>query len=299
MTVSSGNFAELLWPGIREIWGSSYNDWEALYRKIFTVKKSDKAFEKEQGVTGLPLASIKQQGSPIAFVDPYQGYQEEYIPVVYAIGAGVTREMYDDDQYNYISQLPKLLARSMQQTEETTHFNVLNNAFTAGVTAGADGVALASNAHPLVGGGANQSNIPDTASDLTMTSFETACTDIMDFVDEQSLKIYVKPRLLVVPTALWAIGEKILGTDRAVGSADNDINVVRAKAQLIVSPWLTDTDAFFVVTDVPNGLVSYERRAADIDRDNEFNTQNLLFTSTRRWSQGFTDHRCIYASQGA
>ena len=109
----------------------------------------------------------------------------------------------------------------------------------------------------------------------------------------------MKPRLLGVPPAWGARGEKILGTDRAVGSADNDINVVRAKAQLIVSPWLTDTDAFFVVTDVPNGLVSYERRAADIDRDNEFNTQNLLFTSTRRWSQGFTDHRCIYASQGA
>ena len=298
MTISSGSFAELLWPGIREIWGIAYKDWEALYPQIFTVKKSDKAFEKEQGVTGFPLASIKQQGSPVSFVDPYQGYQEEYVPTVYAIGGSVTREMFEDDQYNYINQLPRLLARSMRQTEETTHFNVLNNAFTAGASAGADGVALASASHPLVGGG-TQSNIPDTASDLTMTSFETACTDIMDFVDEQGLRMFAKPRVLVVGTSLWATGEKIMGTDRAVGSADNDINVVRGKAKLLVSPWLTDQDAWHTITDVPNGLVSYLRWAEQLDRDNEFSTQNLQFIATKRWSQGFTDHRGSYHSQGA
>jgi len=298
MTISTGAFAELLWPGIREIWGNKYTDWPSLYTQIFEVKKSDKAFEKEQGVTGLPLASIKDQGSPIPFVDPFQGFQREYVNTTYAIGASVTREMYDDAQYNYINSLPEMLARSMRQTEETTHFNILNNGFSS-TTGTSDGVSIINASHPMVGGGTALRNQPATASDLTMTSLETAFTDIMDFYDDQLLKIRVMPKFLVVPTALWAVGEKVLGTDRVVGSADNDINVVRGKVKLIVSPWLTDTDAWFVVTDAMHGLTSYTRREAEIDRDNDFDTQNLKFSATRRWSQGLTDFRGIYGSAGA
>src|SRR5690349_17885274 len=131
MTVATGNFAELLWPGIAEIWGNSYKDWPALYSQVFDSMQSDKAFEKAQGVTGLPLAGIKDQGSPITFVDPYQGFQKEYVNATYAIGGSVTREMYEDDQYNYINSLPEMLARSMRQTEETVSWNVLNNGFSA------------------------------------------------------------------------------------------------------------------------------------------------------------------------
>jgi phage major head subunit gpT-like protein len=297
MTVATGNFAELLWPGIREIWGATYNRHEPLYTKIFKVKKSDKAFEKEQGVTNLPLAGVKDQGSPVIFVDPFQGFQKEYVNATYALGSSVTREMFEDDQYNYINRIPEFLAESMRQTEETIHWAVVNNGFTAGFT-GADGQVLFSASHPLIGGG-TLSNIPDTASDLTQSSLETAFTDIMDFLDDQSLKIRAMPKTLVVPTPLWHVAEKLMGTDKAVGSNDNDINVVRGKMNVVVSPYLTDPDAWFIMTDVKDGLTSYDRRASEIERDNEFDTQNLKFITTKRWSQGWTNFRGMYGSAGA
>jgi hypothetical protein len=298
MTTTTARYAELLWPGIREIWGDRYADWEAKFSQFFSVKNSTLAWEKDQGVTGLPLAGVKDQGSPVAYVDPYQGYTKEYVHLTYALGAAVTREMWEDEQYGVINKLPQYLARSMRQTEEVTHHSVLNNAFTAGAWAGADGVALAASNHPNVVSG-TQSNIPDTSSDLTMTSLEQAFTDIMDWVDDQQLKIFARPVKLIVPTALWAVAEKILGTDRAVGSADNDINVVRGDVSNVITPWLTDPDAWFIKTNVDNGLTSYVRREAEIDRDNDFDTQNLKFITTKRWSYGFTDWKGIYASAGA
>jgi hypothetical protein len=298
MTTTTARYAELLWPGIREIWGDRYADWEAKFTQFFNVKNSTLAWEKDQGVTGLPLAGVKDQGSPVAYVDPYQGYTKEYVHLTYALGAAVTREMWEDEQYGVINKLPQYLARSMRQTEEVTHHSVLNNAFTAGSWAGADGVALAASNHPNVVSG-TQSNIPDTSSDLTMTSLEQAFTDIMDWVDDQQLKIFARPVKLIVPTALWAVAEKILGTDRAVGSADNDINVVRGDVSNVVTPWLTDPDAWFIKTNVDNGLTSYVRREAEIDRDSDFDTQNLKFITTKRWSYGFTDWKGIYASAGA
>lgn len=296
MTVATGNFAELLWPGIASIWGRDYNDYGPLYTQFFSVKNSDKAFEKEQGVTGLPLAGVKDQGSPIPFLDPFQGFQKEYINLTYGLGASVTREMYEDDQYNYINQIPSMLARSMRQTEETIATNVLNNAF--GTALSADGASIINASHSLIGGG-TMANTPSVAADLTMASLEQACTDIMNFVDDQGLTIMVRPTKLVVPTASWAIAEKILGTDRAVGSADNDVNVVRSKVSLIVTPYITDNDSWFIITDTPNGLTFYNRRAAEINRDNDFETQNLKFSTTRRFSVGCTDYRGVYGTAGA
>ena len=296
MTVATGNFAELLWPGIASIWGRDYNDYAPLYTQFFAVKNSDRAFEKEQGVTGLPLAAVKDQGSPIPFLDPYQGFQKEYINLTYGLGASVTREMYEDDQYNYINGIPSMLARSMRQTEETIATNVLNNAF--GTALSADGASIINATHSLIGGG-TMANTPTVAADLTMASLEQAFTDIMNFVDDQGLTIMVRPTKLVVPTATWAIAEKILGTDRAVGSADNDINVVRSKVSTVVTPYITDNDSWFVITDVPNGLTFYNRRAAEINRDNDFETQNLKFSTTRRFSVGCTDYRGVYGTAGA
>lgn len=296
MTVATGNFAELLWPGIASIWGRDYNDYSPKYTEFFTTKTSEKAFEKEQGVTGLPLAGVKDQGSPIPFLDPFQGFQKEYTNLTYGLGSSVTREMFEDDQYNYINQIPSMLARSLRQTEETIATNQLNNGFTTALSA--DGASIFNASHSLIGGGTG-SNMPATASDLTMASLEQACTDIMNFLDDQSLKIMVRPTRLVVPTALWHVAEKILGTDRAVGSADNDINVVRSKMAVTVTPFLTDTDAWFIITDTPNGLTFYRRRGAEINRDNDFETQNLKFTTTSRFSVGLTDWRGAYGTAGA
>lgn len=298
MTIASGNFAELLWPGIADIWANSYNDYEPLYTKIFMEKKSDKRFEKEQGVTGLPLASIKDEGNAIPYIDPFQGFQKEYVNVTYAIGSIVTREMYEDDQYNYINGIPSMLARSMRQTEETVAFNHLNRGFNAGFT-GADGVSLFNASHPLVGGG-TFSNQLAVAADLTQTSLEQILQDLMDAVDDQQLKIRLMPKALVVPTQLNFRARKLLESSYTTGSGDNDINPVPGLFKdLVVSPYLTDSDAWFVITDSPNGLTHYWRRKAELGRDNEFDTENLKFKNTARWDNGWTDPRGAWGTPGA
>lgn len=298
MTSATGNFAELLWPGIHDIWGESYTDYEPLYKKIFTVKQSDKAFEKEQGLTQLPLASVKEQGAPVNYVDPKQGFQEEYVNVTYGIGATVTREMYSDDQYNYINRLPRMLSRSMRYTEEVIGFNHLNNSENSSFT-GADGVTLSNSAHPLVGGG-TYSNIAATSSDLDQTSLETLTQDLLDAVDDNDFPIRIKPKCLVVPTGFNFTARKLLETANVVGSADNDINPLGGLfTDLVVSPWLTDADAWFIITDAEDGLVWYERWATELERDNEFDTKNLKFTAVGRWASGWTDPRGVFKNPGA
>tara|TARA_R110000822_G_scaffold49674_11_gene130106 strand:- start:2617 stop:3513 length:897 start_codon:yes stop_codon:yes gene_type:complete len=298
MTVATGNFAELLWPGIRTTFGSDYGDYKSVYSRVFNVVRSTQTFEKDQGVTGLPLAGVKEQGSPAPYVDPVQGYQKEYVHVTYGLGSSVTREMWEDDQYRYINRIPRMLARSMRQTEETTHANVLNNAFTT--ETGADGVAVIAATHPNAATATTQSNQPSTAADLTQTSMEQAIIDIMGWTDDQDLKISVQPRLLVVPRQLRYTAQKILMTSGEVGSADNTINPMNDAMEMVSWVFLTDPDAWFVCTDQTEaGLMSFVRRNAEIDRDNEFDTQNLKFLTTKRWDMGVTDWRSIYGSAGA
>lgn len=298
MTVATGNFAELLWPGIHDTWGEKYKDWPALYSKIFSMKRSDKSFEKEQGVTGLGLAAVKEQGAGISYDDPYQGFQKEYVNVTYSLGAVVTREMFEDDQYNYINGIPGMLAKSLRQTEETIAFNHLNRAQNSNFT-GADGTTLASASHPLVGGGTFRNQLA-TAADLTQTSLEQACQDIMDWVDDRSLKVRLMPKCLVVPTQSNFTSRRLLESDFVVGSADNDKNgLIGLFQDLIVSPYLTDTDAWYIITDCDDGLTWYTRRAAEINRDNEFDTQNLKFATTERFSSGWTNPRGVFMSPGA
>jgi hypothetical protein len=298
MTVASGNFAELLWPGIHDIWGQVYKDWPALYSKIFNMKRSSMAFEKEQGVTGLGLASVKDQGDSIDYDDPFQGFQKEYVNVTYSLGAIITREMYEDDQYNYINGIPKMLAKSMRQTEETIAFNHLNRAQNTNFT-GADDVTLANASHPLVGGGTFRNQLA-TAADLTQTSLEQACQDIMDWVDDRQLKIRAMPKCLVVPTQSNFTARRLLESDFVVGSADNDKNgLIGLFQDLIVSPYLTDNDAFHIITDVDDGLTWYTRRASEMNRDNEFDTQNLKFATTQRFSSGWTNPRGYFMSPGS
>lgn len=299
MAISSGNFAELLWPGIKQIWGTAYSKYSPLYTQIFDIQQSDKAFEKHQGVTGLGLLGVKNQGEPIGYDDVMQGFQKEYVNVTYARGVIVTREMVEDEQYNYINQLPAILARSARDTEETVTFNILNRAFNASFT-GADGSALCVTNHALVGGG-TFSNTLATAADLTQTSLETAIQNLMDIVDDRGLKIQVRPKQLVVPTAIALTAMKLLQTTQVVGSADNDKNPIPMflPSQPLVSPYLTDPDAWFIITDVPNGLTFFRRRAAAVERDNDFDTQNLKFAVSERFSTGFTDPRGVFASPGA
>lgn len=298
MTTASGNFAELLWPGIEDIWGKDYNDYEALYTKMFEVKSSDKRFEKEQGVTGLGLAGIKDEGAAVNYDDPFQGFQKEYVNATYSLGTIVTREMYEDEMYSYINSIPKMLSKSLRQTEETIAHNHLNNGFNSSFT-GADGIELFASNHPLVGGGTIRNELVVPA-DLTQTSLEQALQDLMDWVDDRSLKLRAMPKCLVVPTQLNFTARKLLETGYVVGSADNDINPIPGLFKdLVVSPYLTDTDAWFITTDVPNGLTWFNRRSAEIGRDNEFDTENLKTKVTSRFSSGWTNPRGAFGVAGA
>lgn len=298
MTVATGNFAELLWPGLRTVWGNSYKDFTPVWNRVFNEVRSDKAFEKDQGVTGLPLAGVKEQGATASYVDPIQGFQKEYVHVTYALGSSVTREMYEDDQYRYIRRIPAMLSRSLRHTEETTHANVINNAF--GTELGADGLSIINASHPNAADGGTQSNQPSTPADLTQTSLEQAFIDCAGWTDDQGLKIQVGLRSLLVPRQSRFIAQKILRTAGEVGTDANTINPMQNAMEMIEWVYLTDPDAWFVLTDQREaGLTSFLRRSAELERDNEFDTQNLKMLTTKRWSMGATDWRCIYGSAGA
>lgn len=258
---------------------------------------SDKAFEKFQGVTGFGLFAVKDQGKAVAYADPFLGFQTIIDPVVYAMGSSVTMEMYEDDQYNFISKIPTMLADSVNQTEETIAFNVLNRAFNASFL-GSDGVVLASTAHPLVNGAGTFSNRPTVAADLSQTAIENAIIAISDFVDDSNKKISLKGVHLVVSTADQFVAEKILKTEYKVDSADNTINPVQGRLKLMVSPYLTDTDAWFIITDATDGLIFTRRRAPKLQRENEFDTFSLKFVVSSRFGVGFANPRCIYGSPG-
>lgn len=299
MTTATGNFPELLWPGIKKIWGDEYNDWEPLYTKIFDEIESDKAFEKYQSLTGLPMFSLKTEGKSVDYVDPYQGFQKEMINQTYGLGCIITREMFEDDQYNKINGMPKTLARSARQTMETIAFTVINRAFNTSYT-GADGTCLINNAHPQVRTG-SFSNVLATPADFAQTSFETMITQLMDATDDDNLKIKLMPKVLLVPTAIAIRAEKILQSDKVTGSANNDKNVVRGKCELVVSPWLTDSDAWFITTNIMDktGLLWQNRRRSELSRDNDFDTENLKFKQTWRSQCSWINPRCIYGTPGA
>ena len=299
MTTATGNFPELLWPGIKKIWGDEYSDWEPLYTKIFDEIDSDKAFEKYQSITGLPLFSTKHEGKSVDYVDPYQGYQKEMINQTYGLGCIITREMFEDDQYNKINGMPKVLARSARQTMETIAFTVINRAFNTSYV-GADGSCLITNTHQQVRSG-TFTNVLATPADFSQTSFETMITQIMDATDDDNLKIKLLPKILLVPTAVAIRAEKVLQSDLVTGSANNDKNVIRGKCTLVVSPWLTDNDAWFVTTNVmaQTGLLWQNRRKSELSRDNDFDTENLKFKQTWRSQCSWVNPRCIYGTPGA
>lgn len=298
MVTGTGTLATLVWPGIKSVYGIEYKQYPALYSQFFTKEKSTQTFERMQGVTSLPLAGIKEEGGDLPFVGISQAFQKDYTNVTYAIGTVVTREMMEDEKYGVIKKLPKLLAQSMYQTEETIAHNVLNNGFTTEESA--DGSTVFSTTHPLAGqAGGTEQNTLTTAADLNQSSLEQALIDISDLVDDQSLKLRCYAKTLVVPTASQWIAEKILKTNKEVGSADNTMNPMsNQNIKLVVSPYLTDNDAWFLVTDCPEGLTFFTRREADVDRDNDFDSHNLKFSSSKRYSVGVTNFRGVYGVAG-
>jgi len=299
--ITSSSFAKLLWPGLNAIYGKEYNDYPTEWDKLFEHNKSDRAYEEDLGLSSFGLASVKAEGAPITYDSARQGFTTRYNHVVYALGFIITREIYEDDQYGKIGALKaKALARSLRQTKEIIGAGIYNRATTAGYTGG-DGVVLLSASHPNVSGG-TFSNIIATASDLSEAALEQSVIDIAGFRDDRGLLIAAKPRKLVIPYQQQFEAKRILGAEGRVGTDLNDPNVLKDQgifSEVVVNHYLTDADAWFILTDVKEGLKYFERRADQFEMDNDFDTENAKYKATARYSFGWSDPRGIYGSLGA
>lgn len=305
MVIATGAFSADLWPGIKKWFGDSYEEWPSIWPRLVETYQSDRQFEKFQGVTGYGLAGVKDQGGQIPYRDKYQGFPRDILNVFYGIGSTITYEMMRYDQYNLFPKIPKELGKSVRQTEETVVANLLNNGFSTATnpTLTADGLSLFNSAHRLVADNSvTQRNTPATAADLSQTALEQARIDIGNFVDDQNLPIVVTGKKLIVPIESINLAEKILGTEYEVDTGNNTINPVseaRMPMELIVSPWLTDPDAWFIKTSQEDGLVFTEVDPVMLDRDNDFDTKNLKFSAMRGFGVGAVNYLGYYGSPGA
>ncbi len=297
MPHTTSGFGELLYPGLYNIWGDTYPQYPEEYTQIFDIRTSTQAYEKTLGMTGFGLAVHKPEGTGISYGQAFQGYTHTLTHLTNGLGFIVTSEMYEDDQYGKIKALPAALARSIRHTIEIDAANVLNNGFSSSYT-GADGHQMLDTDHPLVGGGTYQ-NEPTTATDLSMTSLEAMLALINDFTDDQGLLMNAKVKKLVIhPDNEWT-ARQILQSDKDPESNFNAINPAKGLMPYTTNHFLTDPDAWFLITDIPNGLVFYWRRRPAFTKDNDFETDNAKFKTTYRCIQGWDDPHGIVGSPGA
>jgi len=300
-TMNSGSFAKALWPGVNAWYGKSYDEYAVEYDQLFDKFTSSKAFEEDVGVSSFGLAVSKAEGTPITYDSERQSFITRYQHVVYALGFIITREVMDDDQYDVVGQRKAQgLAFSMRQTKEVVAANVYNRAFNSSYVGG-DGVSLINASHVLLKGG-TWSNQISTASDLSEAALEQACIDIAGFTNDAGLLIAVRPETLIIPRQLIFEAKRILGTDGRVGTDNNDLNAIKTLGSIpkvVTNHFLTDTDAWFIRTNVPHGMKYFERRGDQFDMDNDWDTENAKFKATARYSFGWTDPRGLYGSAGA
>ena len=299
--INSGSFAKALWPGVNAWYGRAYSEYPEEYSKLFETSTSKKAFEEEVGISSFGLAVQKSEGAPISYDSERQGFITRYQHAVYALGFIITREMMEDDQYDVIGKRKaEGLAFSMRQTKEIIGANVYNRAFNSSYIGG-DGVSLINSAHPTIKGG-TWSNQISTNSDISEAALEQACIDIAGFTNDAGLLIAVRPESLIIPRQLIFEAKRILDTDGRVGTDNNDLNAIKTLGsipKIITSHFFTDIDAWFIRTDVKDGMKHMERRADQFDMDNDWDTENAKFKATARYSFGWTDPRALYASPGA
>ncbi len=299
--INSSSFAKALWPGVNAWYGKAYSEYPVEYTKLFETFKSSRAFEEDVGVSSFGLAVVKPEGAPISYDSERQAFITRYSHVVYALGFMITREAMDDDLYDVVGQRKAQgLAFSMRQTKEIVAANIYNRAFNSAF-AGGDGKELLATDHPLFAGG-TFSNELTTAADLSEAALEQAHIDIAGFTNDRGLLISVRPKTLIIPRQLMFEAKRILTPDGRPGTDTNDVNAMKAMGlvpETVVNHYLTDTDAWFLRTDVPHGMKHFERRADGFDMDNDFDTENAKFKATARYSFGWTDPRGLFGSPGA
>lgn len=299
--MNTGLWGKLLWPGVNKWYGDEYNDWKTEYTDIFAVESSDRAYEEDVSMSTFGLAVQKGEGQPVEYDSTQQGFLDRYTHVTYSLGFVITKELVEDDQYSKAGKLKaSALARSMRQTKEIVAANVLNRAFTAGYTYG-DGKVLCANDHPNVAGG-SWSNLLTTAADLSEASLESAWIQISKYTDDRGLRIAVKPQKLIVPVDDALNAMKIMQTEYEVGTNNNTVNVIKAKypGGVVVNHYLTTgSGAWFIKTDVPNGMKLFERVKDSFTMDDDFDTDNAKFKARMRFSVGCSDKRGIFGTPGA
>lgn len=302
MAINRAQLVKELVPGLHALFGLEYDRYDAEYEEIFETETSERAFEEEVMLSGFGEAPVKFEGSGVTYDTAQESFTARYSHETIALAFSLTEEAIEDNLYDTLSsRYTRALARSMMTTKNIKGANVLNNAFSSSFVGG-DGKELCATDHPTVGN-ETQRNELSTASDLNETSLEQSLIDIAAFEDERGLKINAQARKLIIPTALQFVADRLLETPGRVGTADNDINALRNMGMVpegyTVNHYLTDTDAFFLTTDVPNGLKHFVRSPVSTSMEGDFETGNVRYKARERYSFGFSDWRGIFGSPGA
>jgi hypothetical protein len=301
MAISRAQLLKELLPGLNALFGLEYARYGEEHKEIYETETSERSFEEETKLSGFSAAPVKNEGSAIAYDNAQEAFTARYTHVTIAQGFSLTEEAIEDNLYDSLSgRYTKALARSMAYTKQVRAAAVLNTGFTAAV--GGDGQPLFSASHPLVSGGTN-SNIPTTPADLNETSLEAAVIQISLWTDERGLLIASKPRKLIVPPALQFVATRLLETELRVGTNDNDINAIKNNGSIpegyTINHYLTDTNAWFLTTDVPNGMKHFVRTPLQNSMDGDFDTGNVRYKARERYSFGFSDPLGMFGSAGA
>jgi len=301
MAISRSQLVKELEPGLNALFGLEYKNYADEHAEIFDVENSDRAFEEEVMLSGFANASVKPEGTGVNYDTAQESFTARYTHETLALAFSITEEAIEDNLYDRLaSRYTKALARSMANAKQVKAANVLNNAFDSNFTGG-DGVELCSAVHPIVAG--TFKNELSTAADLNETSLEQALIDIAAMTDERGLKIAAKGVKMIIPSALQFTAERLMKSQGRTGTADNDINAVGSMGMIpqgyVVNHYLTDTDAFFIKTDVPNGLKMFVRAPIKTAMEGDFETGNVRYKARERYSFGFSDPRGIFGSPGA
>jgi len=300
MAINRSQLAKELEPGLNALFGMEYARYEAEHAEIFDTESSDRAFEEEVLISGFGNAEVKAEGTGVRFDNASEGYTSRYTHETVALAFALTEEAVEDNLYDRLgARYTKALARSMANTKQIKAAAVLNNAFD---TTGGDGSTLIATGHALSGGG-TLANRATTMADLNETSLEDALINISTFTDDRGLNIALRGMKLIVPPQLQFVADRLLQSPGRVGTSDNDVNAIRNTGMLpdsyVVNHYLTDTDAFFIKTDCPDGFKHFERSPMSTALEGDFDTGNMRYKARERYSFGYSNFRAVYGSQGA
>ena len=302
MAISRAQLLKELLPGLNALFGMEYARYGEQHKEIYETETSERSFEEETKLSGFSAAPVKNEGSSIAYDNAQEAWTTRYNHETIALGFSITEEAIEDNLYDSLSaRYTKGLARAMAYTKQVKSAATLNNGFSASYVGG-DGVALFSTAHPLVSGGTN-SNRPATAADLNETSLENAVIQIAAWTDERGLLIAAKPKKLIVPPALQFVATRLLETSLRVGTTDNDLNALKNNGSIpegyCINNYLTDTNGWYLTTDVPNGLKHFVRSPLANSMDGDFDTGNVRYKARERYSFGWSDPLGMFGSPGS